>query len=307
MSTTVTTDRRSAPSPTPLEWAQAYRTAWNDHDGPAVGNVFAPGGTYVDPTLPGPLPDAAIAGYVAGLVAAFPDLHFAVDRVTTDGDQVVVQWRMQGTNSGPLPGAPEPTGGTCDLSGVDVIVVSPEGITSVVGYFDQKTFVEQLGLQTLVLPSDEGPIHFGMSVRTELGNTALPGAITMTWTEVDSDEQEGEFQQRGTSIVEGFAAEPGFIGFVGTFADRRGHTFGAWTSPEAAESAVARSRAHQEGMERVRHGGLGVRGFTSLWRPYRLNQQLNKCHTCRNKVYITHGDSAATCPCGGEVTVASYF
>jgi hypothetical protein len=39
---------------------------------------------------------------------------------------------------------PQPTGGTCDLPGVDVITVGLGGIVSVVGYFDQKTFVEQL-------------------------------------------------------------------------------------------------------------------------------------------------------------------
>jgi hypothetical protein len=53
--------------------------------------------------------------YVAGLVAAFPDLAFAVKRISVDGDR------------------------------------QPEGTASVVGFFNQKTFVEQLGLQALIV------------------------------------------------------------------------------------------------------------------------------------------------------------
>lgn len=66
---------------------------------------------------------------------------------------------MRGTNTGLLPDAPQPTHGTVDLPGVDVITVGPDGITSVVGYVDQKTMVEQLGMQALVMPRDEGPMH----------------------------------------------------------------------------------------------------------------------------------------------------
>jgi hypothetical protein len=34
---------------------------WNDHDGAAVTDLFALDGTYVDPTLPGPLSEEGIA------------------------------------------------------------------------------------------------------------------------------------------------------------------------------------------------------------------------------------------------------
>ena len=95
--------------------------------------------------------------YVAGLIAAFPDLEFAIEAINVDGDRITLQWRMHGTNTGPLPGATEATGGTCDLPGVDLINIGPEGIISVVGYFDQKTFVEQLGLKTVIVPRDEQP------------------------------------------------------------------------------------------------------------------------------------------------------
>lgn len=133
-------------SRTPVETVQAYLDAWNAHDGAAVVATFDESGTYVDPTLPGPIGGADLAGYVAGLATAFPDLHFAVEDLVVAGARVVLQWRMRGTNTGPLPGAPGPTNGSCDLPGVDIITVTDAGITGVVGYFDQKTFAEQLGL-----------------------------------------------------------------------------------------------------------------------------------------------------------------
>lgn len=40
----------------PLTTAHEYLAAWNAHDGAAVARLFAPGGTYVDPSLPGPIP-----------------------------------------------------------------------------------------------------------------------------------------------------------------------------------------------------------------------------------------------------------
>lgn len=303
MTETMSTDTLS-----PVEAAQAYLAAWNAHDPAAVLATFADTGTYVDPTLPGPIGGEALAGYVAGLCAAFPDLHFDIENVSVDGNRIVVQWRMHGTNTGPLPGAPEPTNGTCDLPGVDVITMGGAGITDVVGYFDQKTFVEQLGLQALVVPAGEPPMVFGMSVRTDLGNTAVPGALSMTWIEVGSEQDMFEVQGRSKAVVEGLAAEPGFIGWVGTFAGLRGHTLTAWTSAGAAESAIARSAAHREGVERVRTGGLGMHGFTSIWTPYRLNQQFAICASCGTRCWIEAGTATPACDaCGAEVGVSSYL
>ena len=298
--------RREA-SGLPVEVAQAYLQGWNDHDGAAVTRLFAPNGTYVDPTLPGPLSGEAIAEYVADLVAAFPDLAFAVEKISVDGDRVTVQWRMRGTNTGPFPGAPQPTGGTCDLRGVDVITVGTDGITSVVGYFDQKTFIEQLGLHALIVPKDEWPLHYGMSVRTDLGIATVPGAITMTWIDVDSDQEQGEVAARAASIVEALASELGFIGWVGAFSGHRGHTLTAWTSPEAAEAAISRNGPHRLARDRVMDGKLGRHFFTSLWKPHRLNNQVGTCPSCDRMVPIASRAQSARCECGGEVAVTSYI
>lgn len=291
----------------PIEVAQAYLQHWNNHDGDAVGALFASGGTYVDPILPGPLPREEIATYVAGLVAAFPDLTFVSEAISVDGERVIAQWRMRGTNTGPLRDA-EPTGRTCDLPGVDVITVGHEGITSVVGYFDQKTFIEQLGLQTLAVPQDEWPMRYGSSSRTDLGNTTVPGAITMTWIQVDTDEEQSAVRLRGSSIVAALAAEPGFIGFLEAFSDHRGHTLTAWTSPQGAEAAIARCTPHNQAMDQVFTGELASRLFTSVWVPYRLNDQLARCPACAHIVHIPTGAKTASCQCGaGQVQLSSYI
>jgi steroid delta-isomerase-like uncharacterized protein len=286
--------------------AQAYLAAWNAHDGAAVAATLAPHGTYIDPTLPAPIGGEALIGYVAALTGAFPDLRFEVEQVSADNDRVIVAWRMRGTNTGLLPAMPEPTGSACDLPGIDVITVDDAGIVSVVGYFDQKTFVEQLGLQALVVPANEPPLLYGISARTDLDNTAVPGALSFTWIDVSSEQEQLEVQRRTSEVLQGLAAEPGFIGWMGTSAGLRGHTVTLWRSTQAAEAAIGRSRAHRDGVDRVRSRGLGTRVFSSIWIPHRLNNQLARCPDCSATVDIP-GGATARCACGREATISSYI
>ena len=92
-----------------------YFDAWNSHDPEQVVAALTDGGTYEDPTTGGPLSGDALAASVAGVYAGFPDVHFEIESVATTGDDTAAaQWRMLGTNTGPLPGGPA-TGGrsTC--------------------------------------------------------------------------------------------------------------------------------------------------------------------------------------------------
>ena len=125
---------------------------------------------------------------------------------------------------------------------------------------------------------------FGTAVRTDLGVTE---PARRDDDDLDRDgrtpTEEAEVEQRGAAIVEALAAEPGFIGFVGTSFAGRGHTFTAWTTPEAAERAIAGNRAHPEARERFLRGPLGRRGFTSIWVPRRLNPQHVRCPGCGDR------------------------
>ncbi|MDQ1704864.1 MAG: hypothetical protein QOF18_1230 [Frankiaceae bacterium] len=283
----------------------AYLAGWNAHDGAAVAAVV--GGSYLDPTLPAPISGADLAAYVDGLCAAFPDLVFAHVATHVAGDVATVQWRMQGTNSGtPLPGAPAATHTSIDLAGLDVISTTHGQVDTVVGYFDQKAFIEQLGFQTIVAPKDEWPVTFGIATRVDLGNVTSPGALSMTWIEVDEADQ-SELQRRTTEIVTALASDPAFIGFQSTGTGNRNLTLTAWTSPEAAEAALARNAPHTAAMDRVLSEGFGARGFTSIWQPFRLNSQFATCPDCLAYVSLAPAVATATCGCGAEVTVAPYL
>jgi predicted ester cyclase len=283
--------------------AAAYFDAWNAHDGAAVARVVR--GSYVDPTLPAPISGDDLAATVDGLCAAFPDLRFVHEGNNVDGDTVIARWRMQGTNNGaPLPGAPAPTNTSIDLAGIDVITTRDGEVVDVVGYFDQKTFIEQLGLQAVVMPADEWPVSFGIATRVDIGHTTVPGAISFTWIEAD---EVAEIQARTQEIVTALASDPAFIGFRAASIGNRHVTLTLWTSPEAAEAALARNAPHNAAMSRMWEGGLARGGFTSIWAPHRVNAQFSSCPDCARYVAIPAGDAGATCECGGAVEVTSYL
>jgi predicted ester cyclase len=97
--------------------------------------------------LPGPIGGDDLARYVESLAEAFPDVAFESEDIIVRGDRAVLQWRMTGTNTGPLPEFPGPTGRAVDLPGADIIDIGPDGIVRIVGYFDQVTFFRQLGVE----------------------------------------------------------------------------------------------------------------------------------------------------------------
>ena len=130
----------------PMRVASAYLEAWNQRDPGKIVATFAADGTYIDPASGGALVGEAIGQYASGLFAAFPDLSFEVVSVGAVGKNLVAaQWMMRGANTGSLFGGP-PTGRKVALPGADFITVDADKIRSVRGYFDMKTFGEQLGL-----------------------------------------------------------------------------------------------------------------------------------------------------------------
>jgi steroid delta-isomerase-like uncharacterized protein len=69
-----------------------------------------------------------VRDFFRGLFKAVPDMEMTVDRTVTEGDTVVVQWRMNGTfTGGPLFNGVLATGGSVVLRGCDVIDVK-EGL-----------------------------------------------------------------------------------------------------------------------------------------------------------------------------------
>ena len=68
---------------------EQYFDAWNSHEPEPVVAALTDGGTYEDPTTGGPLSGDALTASVAGVLAGFPDVHFEIDSLATNGDTAV--------------------------------------------------------------------------------------------------------------------------------------------------------------------------------------------------------------------------
>jgi predicted ester cyclase len=273
---------------------QEYLAAWNAHDGPRVMRAFVEGGTYSDPTV-GTVSGQAIGGYVDGFCAAFPDLHFDLEGASRAGDDViVVRWLMRGTHLGPMAGR-GPTGRAVALPGVDIMTVEGDKLRSVVGYFDQKTFFEQLGLQVLLAPQSNERVKYGVAAYTQSGRRTRPGAFSTTWIEV-RDEREQQRVIEGTHrVVAEAAPDPGFISWIGMVVDGRMFTATAWQDIESMQR-VMRGPAHRAGMELALVHGVGTAMHTSAWVVDHQNSLFVRCPACGA---LSRGDDVdARCRCG---------
>lgn len=276
-----------------------YVEAWNDHDSDAIVETFAEGGTYTDPTVPGNVTGNRIGEHAAGLWQSFPDLTFDVEQLSqTETGVVLLQWTMRGTQEGPLEDLP-PTGETVALPGTDVIEVGANGITSVDGYFDAGTMMEQLGLRVDVQPNRFGPVEFGVSARLDLGRKTEPGAFSLTAIEYRDSEDAKAVGERVREIIQEMTAMDGVIGAVFTSDGERGCTITAWENPDAPRQ-LTRGGTHKSAVEEMfQTDGLGAGGMTSVWTLDRMNGRMLRCSKCGDLTYEVDADS---CPdCGGDL------
>ncbi len=83
---------------------------------------------------------------------AFPDIHFAVDDLLAEGDQVAVQYTFSGTHTGQF-GELEPTGRQISVTGILIAGVKAGKIESAISVFDSGDMMHQLE------PEHKSPIH----------------------------------------------------------------------------------------------------------------------------------------------------
>ena len=81
---------------------------------------------------------------VAGLLGAFPDLHFTIEDQLIQGDRVAFRWRATGTHTGPLGAAPA-TGKAVALDGLIVDRVADGKVLERWEQWDQSVMLQQLG------------------------------------------------------------------------------------------------------------------------------------------------------------------
>ena len=89
-----------------------------------------------------------LAGFkqmVAGLLAAFPDLHFTIEDQIVVGDKVATRWVAEGTNSAALGSVPA-TGRRVRVDGLILDRVTDGRVVERWEQWDQMGMLQQLGL-----------------------------------------------------------------------------------------------------------------------------------------------------------------
>lgn len=263
------------------EMARRYFAAWNNHNADTMLACFTDDGKYSDPNVPDGISGQALESYATSLFDAFPDLNFEETNLMVAGHKsVTVEWNMTGTQTGAFRGLP-PSGCKFSIPGVDVIEAGSDGIKSVRGYFGSASMMEQLGLQVLVQPKQIGPVRFGGSTYTSIGNNAKPEVIGVTQINLGGPERIDELRGHTRSILIEICKMPGFISSqTSVTADGHGITLTAWESMEAAKAATSAS-AHTAAMKAFnQQNGLGVSAWTSFWTTAKINHRLKRCDSC---------------------------
>lgn len=256
----------------------AYFDAWNAHDGDALVRLFAPEGTYEDPTTRGPIPCAHLPNLLNLLTAAFPDLRFECVSETGTDTLRAVEWIMHGHNLGAFRPGLNPTQQPVALKGVDVFEVSGDHIRSVRGYFDQQSLFEQMGLMVLIQPFEQGLAKFGYSMRVASSNPKPPGIIALTWIQGANEHEKERIRAHSRQNVQDFVAEPGFISIITGFTGLRGFTVTAWE--DEASMRLALSKHHAVAMRELFSENFVASVWTSVWQPTRINRLWVRCPAC---------------------------
>lgn len=91
---------------------------------------------------------------------AFPDIHFSVDNMLAEGNQVAVQYTFRGTHTGRF-GELEPSGSTINVTGILIALVLDDRIESAYSVFDSGDMMHQLA------PHHKSPIQHFIDVIVE--------------------------------------------------------------------------------------------------------------------------------------------
>ena len=144
--------------------------------------------------------------------AAFPDLHFIVEDVVAQGDQVLARWMMTGTQRGDLQGHPA-SGKSMQVAGMSLFRLANGKIQEIWVSQDRLGMQQQLGWIPTIVPNHAAPpapAYYELRVYTVTSNK-LDGVL-----ERFRDTVEPVRRRHGISTV-GYWSAPGITN-GGTFA-----------------------------------------------------------------------------------------
>jgi steroid delta-isomerase-like uncharacterized protein len=131
------------PAPTLLD---RYFSAFNRHDPEAVSALFGAKGIYVDLAVSAGVSGEALKEYLRSHYAAFPDARYRILRkILRREGPIAVEWRFQGTNTGPLGGRPA-SNRAVEVHGASFLEARAGKIRWLHGYYDRRGLLRQLGL-----------------------------------------------------------------------------------------------------------------------------------------------------------------
>ncbi len=129
-----------------LEVLRANSAAMNAQAMDQYVDTFTEDLVWEGDSLPAPVVGpAAAAETMNTFFAAFPDLHFEVQREFASGDQGAVCWRVTGTHRGDFAGIP-PTGRRVDYHACAILQVRDGKIAHIWTYIDTGQILRQLGV-----------------------------------------------------------------------------------------------------------------------------------------------------------------
>ncbi len=123
---------------------------WNSKDVDRIEDLFASDAVHEDMTSGVKLRGvSAIRDLFTGTWQAIPDVRTEVGRVICQDEWVSWEWTMTATHTGDFPNLPA-TGRAFSIEGVSVIRISGGKVLSQRDYYDQASFLRQVG----ALPAD---------------------------------------------------------------------------------------------------------------------------------------------------------
>ena len=129
-----------------LEYEQKWLDGLNSGNVSIADEVFQPG--CVIHINGNPQRDLTLENFkqmVAGLLVAFPDLHFTLNDQFSSGDKVSTRWTAKGTNTGPFGEMPA-TGRTVEVEGLIIDYMVNGKVAKRWELWDQMAMMQQLGL-----------------------------------------------------------------------------------------------------------------------------------------------------------------
>ena len=126
-----------------------YDEVWNAGNVEVIDEVLSRDFTDHNPNPGIPPTSDGFRQTVQVYRSAFPDVHFTVDLMTSDGDIVVTRWTAEGTHKADL-GEMRATGKHARVTGIDINRIVDGKATEHWGSWDQMALLQQLG----AIPTD---------------------------------------------------------------------------------------------------------------------------------------------------------